>query len=95
MPSWDPDSAGFEPQRYWRGPVLPQMNNIIARGLAEQGQYQKAERIRGDLVALIHQSGFYECFNPVTGEGCIGADFSWTAAMWLAWASPRNTAAAA
>lgn len=95
MPSWDPDAPLFEPQRYWCGPVWPQMNHIISKGLAEQGEHKMAEDIRLDLKRMIEQSGFYECFNPLTGEGCIGSDFSWTAALWLAWASPENSAVAA
>lgn len=95
MPSWDPEAPLFEPQRYWCGPVWPQMNLIIAKGLSEYGEHQFAETMRRDLAAQIKQSGFYECFNPLTGEGCIGANFSWTAALWLAWASPRNNAVAA
>jgi hypothetical protein len=92
LPSWDPDAHGFEAQRYWCGPVWPQMNHIISEGLAEQGEAELANRIRNDLASLIQQSGFYECFNPVTGAGCIGTDFSWTAAMWLAWATPTKIA---
>ena len=88
LPSWDPDTDTFEAQRYWCGPVWPQMNQIISEGLAEQNETELANRIRNDLASLIQKSGFYECFNPVTGEGCIGIDFSWTAAMWLAWATP-------
>ncbi|MDD9910067.1 MAG: trehalase family glycosidase [Ahrensia sp.] len=95
LPSWDPDAAMFEPQRYWCGPVWPQMNHIISRGLAEQGEHDLANRIRDDLTALITKSGFRECFDPLTGEGCIGKDFSWTAAMWLAWLSPRAKTEAA
>lgn len=95
MPSWDPEAPLFEPQRYWCGPVWPQMNHIISKGLNEHGEHQLAEKMRVDIAALIEQSGFYECFNPITGEGCIGANFSWTAALWLAWASPRNNAVAA
>lgn len=87
MPSWDPDADTFEPQRYWCGPVWPQMNTIIAKGLAEQGHVDMATRVRRDLARVIEASGFFECFNPVTGEGCIGPNFSWTAALWLAWAS--------
>jgi hypothetical protein len=92
LPSWDPDADGFEAQRYWCGPVWPQMNHIISEGLAEQGETELASRIRDDLAAVIQQSGFFECFNPVTGAGCIGTDFSWTAAMWLAWATPTKMA---
>ncbi len=90
VPSWDPDAPGFEPQRYWCGPVWPQMNTIISKGLAEQGHTDLAKRVRGDLAAAIEKSGFFECFNTVTGAGCIGTDFSWTAALWLAWASPNR-----
>jgi neutral trehalase len=92
LPSWDPDADGFEAQRYWCGPVWPQMNHIISEGLAEQGETDLAGRIRDDLASVIQQSGFFECFNPVTGAGCIGTDFSWTAAMWLAWATPTKMA---
>jgi hypothetical protein len=95
LPSWDPDHPMFEPQRYWCGPLWPQMNHIISKGLAEQGEAVLAKRIRHDLASVISQSGFYECFDPLTGAGCIGTDFSWTAAMWLAWASPKRTAVAA
>ena len=62
------------------------MNYMIARGLHEQGEEKFAEKMRQDLRAVIELSGFYECFDPLTGAGCIGRDFSWTAALWLAWA---------
>ncbi|MBM7069654.1 trehalase family glycosidase [Actibacterium sp. 188UL27-1] len=88
LPSWDPDAQDFEPQRYWCGPIWPQMNFMIAMGLREQGEAQLADRMQSDLTRLIEASGFWECFNPVTGAGCVGSDFSWTAAMWLAWLSP-------
>lgn len=90
MPSWDPDVTGFDPQRYWCGPVWPQMNYIISNGLREQGYTTMANEIRRDMALLIEHSGFSECFNPITGEGCIGTDFSWTASIWLAWASPNS-----
>jgi len=95
LPSWDPDAELFEPQRYWCGPVWPQMNYIIAKGLADQGYDSLASRIRQDMSSLIEKSGFRECFNPMDGAGCIGKDFSWTAAIWLAWASPNRLEAAA
>jgi hypothetical protein len=85
LPSWDPDAAEFEPQRYWCGPVWPQMNYMTALGLAEQGEVELAQTLRSAVNSAIEKFGFWECFNPVTGEGCVGADFSWTAAIWLAW----------
>ena len=89
--SWDPDAPSFESQRYWCGPLWCQMNYMIAQGLAEQGHLSLAEKMRNDLKEVIELSGFYECFDPVSGAGCIGRDFSWTAALWLAWASPSLT----
>ena len=86
--SWDPDAPLFESQRYWCGPLWCQMNYMIAKGLEEQGQEALAEKMRDDLKNVIELSGFYECFDPLSGAGCIGHDFSWTAALWLAWASP-------
>ena len=86
LPSWDPDAKGFEGQRYWCGPLWCQMNYMISQGLAETGEAELAEKLRLDLRRVIELSGFYECFNPLSGQGCIGKDFSWTAALWLAWA---------
>ena len=85
LPSWDPDADDFEAHRYWCGPLWPQMNYMTALGLAEQGEAALAEKIRDDLCRAIEKSGFWECFNPLTGEGCVGANFSWTAAVWLSW----------
>ena len=88
--SWDPDAAQFDSQRYWCGPLWCQVNYMIAMGLKESGEDAMAEKMRQDLRKVIELSGFYECFDPVSGAGCIGRDFSWTAALWLAWASPSS-----
>lgn len=44
-----------------------------------------AERVRRDSIELTNRSGLLEYFNPVTGEGAGGHDFSWTASMCLSW----------
>ncbi|NJO34508.1 MAG: L,D-transpeptidase family protein [Rhodospirillales bacterium] len=95
FPSLDPEHARFEPKRYWLGPVWMVLNYMIARGLAESGHAALAERIRMDSRRLIGESGFYEYFHPMTGEACGGGDFSWTAAMWLAWAGREEADAKA
>ncbi|MEM1045291.1 MAG: hypothetical protein AAGL24_04025 [Pseudomonadota bacterium] len=95
MPSWDPARSEFEPRRYWRGPIWCVMNFMIAAGFREAGEDALADRVRQDTARLIEKAGFYENFDPTTGNGCGGADFSWTAAIWLAWASPTQVAAAA
>jgi mannosylglycerate hydrolase len=85
VPSADPDFAGFEPKRYWRGPVWAVVNWMIADGFAVANDAAIATRIRADTVAAIETSGLSEYFEPTTGEGIGGADFSWTAAVYLLW----------
>lgn len=86
MPSLDPDDPGFQMLRYWRGPVWAVVNYMIGIGLAEQGHAEAATRVRGDTRALIEKVGFYEAFDPTDGAPTGGDTFSWTAAIWLAWA---------
>ena len=54
-----------------------------------------AERLRADTAALVRESGFAEYFSPETAEGAGGGSFSWTAAIWLTWASPSHVEQAA
>jgi alpha,alpha-trehalase len=95
FPSLDPADPRFEPKRYWLGPVWFVLNYMIGRGLTETGHQDLSRRIRNDTARLIEKSGFYEYFHPLTGEGCGGGDFSWTAAIWLAWASRERESRAA
>ncbi len=83
VPSTDPAEPGFEPLRYWRGPVWAIVNWMIAEGFAAAGQTASAERIRNDTRALIGEAGFAEYFDPLTGQGAGGDSFSWTAAIAL------------
>ena len=94
VPSFDPEHPDFDSVRYWRGPVWGIINYMIGRGLAEQGHHDLAERVRSDTAALIEQSGFNEYFCPLTAQGAGGGHFAWTAAIWLAWASPAKASRA-
>ncbi|SHH35949.1 hypothetical protein SAMN05444003_2885 [Cognatiyoonia sediminum] len=86
IPSADPKAERFDPQRYWRGPSWPFMNGLIAIGLQDAGRDLLAERLRRETAELIRKGGFYEYFDPTNGSPCGGSDFTWTAAVWLAWA---------
>ena len=44
--------------------------------------------MRSNTREFISQKGFAEYFHPKTGVPGGGEAFSWTAAVWLAWASP-------
>ena len=80
-----PDDAAFEAQRYWRGPVWPHLNWMIAEGCAHYGRHDLSDRLRADTRALIEDKGFYEYFNPLTGEAYGAPAFSWSAAVILHW----------
>lgn len=90
IPSFDPEHPKFDSRRYWRGPTWAIVNYLVARGLQEYGFEDKAIRIRLDTRKMIETSGFHEYFDPITGEGAGGDNFTWTAAIWLAWASPTT-----
>jgi glycogen debranching enzyme len=83
VPSTDPAHPSFEPLRYWRGPIWVVVNWMIAEGCDWAGHSALAERIRRDTVGLIATAGFSEYFDPTDGHGVGGADFSWTAAIYL------------
>ncbi len=89
-----PDHPRFDSKRYWRGPIWAIANFMIAEGLKEGGHVALAERIRADTRRLIEAAGFFEYFDPLDGAGLGGRHFTWTAAMWLAWAGRDGTGGA-
>lgn len=89
VPSFSPGSPAFNPRRYWRGPAWAMMNALIGIGLADAGHRREAEKLRRDTRELIGKSGFAEYYDPCDGTPAGGEDFTWTAAVWLAWASPN------
>ena len=78
-----PDDPGFEPARYWRGPVWPMLNWVAHAGLRRYGYFEEASEIRGSLLALARRDGFWEHYNALTGHGGGTEDLSWTAALVL------------
>lgn len=86
VPTIVPSDVLFDRMRYWRGPIWAIMNFMVATGLRESGYYAALQRIGEDTAVLIRTNGFREYFDSLSGAGLGGADFSWTAAMWLFWA---------
>ena len=84
-PSFDIDSPLFDSRRYWRGPIWPQMNWMIYKGLQNYGFDKLAEIVRTDLIELVSKLGFYEYFEAEKSKvetlekGYGGNNFSWTA----------------
>lgn len=92
VPSLSPDDGRFDGKRYWRGPVWGMMNMMIGMGLSEMGLPQ-GEALRRKTADLIAAHGFAEYFDPRDGSPAGGSTFTWTAAVWLAWASPNRAGA--
>lgn len=85
IPSADPEAAIFNPRKYWRGPTWPVVNALLSLGFKSAGRDDLAERLRGETETLIRKHGFFEYFDPLDATPCGGADFTWTAAIWLTW----------
>ena len=73
----------FDPDNYWRGPSWVMINWFITNGLERYpgpcddfGQY-----LRRKTVDMVEDMGFWEYFNPFTGEGRGMPGYSWTAAL--------------
>lgn len=90
IPSNDPGAESFDARRYWRGPTWPVVNALIAVGLRSAGRHEEEARLRRETAALIRKGGFFEYFDPHDGTPCGGDNFTWTAAIWLAWAKERD-----
>lgn len=85
-PSFDVYSDQYDSKRYWRGPIWPQMNWLIFKGLKSYGFSNLAEANREHFLELVQKFGFYEYFEAQkhivdqgTQGGYGGNHFSWTA----------------
>ena len=87
IPSADPQAEIFNPRKYWRGPTWPVVNALLAIGLRDAGRDDLVERLRSETADLIKKHGFFEYFDPLDATPCGGDNFTWTAAIWLTFAS--------
>ena len=78
-----PSDPGFQPARYWRGPVWPILNWVLQRGLDRYGYGSLAAEVRRAMVELARNAGFWEHYSPQTLSGQGGERFAWTAALVL------------
>ncbi len=75
------DAESFDPLTYWRGNVWPCVNWLIYRGLRRYGYDGVADTLAERSLALLEQTGFWEYYHPLTGQGLGGSTFSWSAVM--------------
>lgn len=86
------DEPGFDPRRYWRGPVWININWLLFHGLQRYGEPALAARLRSESIELVRRFGFWEYYNPWKNlpkdqpNGGYGSNnFSWTAALMIDW----------
>lgn len=89
-PSYSAKAEDFDPKKYWRGPLWPNVNWLLYHGLKRYGFDTVAEKIKEQTIYLIEHVGMYEYFDPrpleespLEQKGLGGQNFSWTAAIYL------------
>jgi alpha,alpha-trehalase len=81
VPTSPTDDTTFAPDVYWRGNVWPSTNWLIHFALLKAGYVAEAAALAKSGLDLLDRHGFYEYYNPLTGQGLGGANFSWCAAF--------------
>ena len=81
VPSVPRNLRYFEPNRYWQGPTWINTNWLLIDGLTRMGYDSEANELREKTIELVDNSGMWEYFNPLNGQGLGAANFSWTAAL--------------
>jgi hypothetical protein len=81
VPTYDLRAPGFDPRRYWRGPVWINTDWLLWLGLRQHGVEDLAAELRASMLGLVRKSGFREYFHPFGGQGYGAGGFAWTAAL--------------
>jgi len=84
-PSTSPCSPAFNPNCYWRGPVWPFFNWLLAWALRRDGEVSVASRLRSASLDQLSDGTFAEYYHPMTGAPLGSLDQSWTTAVALDW----------
>lgn len=83
VPNYDRREPDFSQRKYWRGPIWINMNWLLYQGLRRYGYKEYNQLIKKSVIKLASEYGFYEYYNPESGEGYGAKDFSWSAALLI------------
>ncbi|MBU06278.1 MAG: hypothetical protein CL877_10065 [Dehalococcoidales bacterium] len=73
----------YESDGYWRGPIWAPAMYLIIDGLLSSGQKQFAKALANKFCNMCIQSGFYENFDAVTGNGLRDPAYTWTSSIFI------------
>ena len=85
------DSALYEADGYWRGPIWAPSTVLIEDGLRRAGHTVLADTISERFRHLCETSGFAENFDARTGAGLRDRAYTWTASAYLILARAAET----
>ena len=71
---------------YWRGPIWAPATMILAEGLDSAGEQALAKKVREDFCGMVQQSGMYENFDAISGDGLRDPAYTWTSSVFLIFA---------
>lgn len=80
----------FDPDRYWRGPVWPQLTYLLWVAARRHGRLDVSRRLAEQLVAGVTRSGFAEHWHPDTGEAQGAAPQSWSGLAAVVWSAENG-----
>jgi hypothetical protein len=78
-----PDSACYEADGYWRGPIWAPSTVLMEDGLRRAGHTHFADAISARFRRLCERFGFAENFDALTGEGLRDRAYTWTASSYI------------
>lgn len=81
IPSVPVNDPSFDAERYWQGPSWFNTNWLVMDGLRRYGYKDHAAAIGEIMAELVAEHGFYEYYQPLTGQPLGARGFSWTAAV--------------
>jgi hypothetical protein len=64
-------------------PVWVNVNWLLITGLENAAYPEEVKRLEERTLKLVYENGFWEYYDPLTGQGLGCSQFSWTAAAVL------------
>jgi len=79
-------SKYYTPDGYWRGPIWAPTTMLLVEGLDSVGETSLARKVREEFCQMAQQSGMYENFDAMTGEGLRDPAYTWASSVYLIFA---------